>query len=884
MFAKLCLFLLAAAILFSQTAYYPFSIDQDAISGPLDFSFLNHPLTPADRLFVRDGHFYRLGEDLRPNTSDDTPVRLFGVNLAFGANFPTATDASRIARRLRKLGVNVVRLHHMDSQPDSNPQNAGSLLTTGPYPTLNTIAVERLRTFLDALSAEGIYVNLNLKVGYLFRPGVDGIPAMEPSIPTQSKPLHIFHPRMVELQAEFTRKVFDALKLGDDPVLGMVEINNESSMLWEWQVTNLDSRLNGEYLAELNRQWNGFLRARHESTEVLRRAWAPVRADGPQILGPRWTVEQHSVARANLRIDDSAAGPELNVEFVRGGDTIIIKQVGFSVTQGTVYQADVELRADLPNGVTRSIQFDVKQDVTPWRTMNARTVQVSNQWQKFSMLFTAGFSMEGIGRFGISIENVQANVQIRGAILREAGEFGGSVTETLEAGNVALVKTTERSSRGRSNDFLDFLVETDRAYLNTILAAVRERSGSLTPVAGTQIGFGGLLTIDSHRDLDYHDNHFYIDHYNFPNTAWDGRDWRLRDTSATGSGLSAILNMAVARPAGKPYTVSEYNQNWPNQQGGEIDPLLAFIGAFQDWDGIMHFAYSHGRGWDDNVPNGFNLNGDWTKWVTFGQSAWMFRTGAVAKGTSPLLKSIPLEQRRLATMQRFNGNISGFLGENLSALYQPVSITAEPEQPLPPAIPTSLLRLDQVADEQGTYYEPGPSRVFRMHTPKIAGVIGQTGTQVFDAGVLRLQLADSARGFVVALLTPSDSLPLSESRRLLLSLPGQTLRSQPGTTQPQRLVNYPGTTDWLTLEPEPTFNKPSGNLNGGSRPTYMERIEAFATLNLTAESIRVYPLDGSGQRKSALDSGFITKLSNGFRIHLQADGQEFSPWYEIILE
>ena len=104
---------------------------------------------------MRDGHFYRVGRTER-DTADDERVRLFGVNLAFGANFPEETDAVRIARRLRRLGVNLVRLHHMDSQPDSNPENAGSMLTTGPFPTLNPVAVERLREFLDALKAEGI--------------------------------------------------------------------------------------------------------------------------------------------------------------------------------------------------------------------------------------------------------------------------------------------------------------------------------------------------------------------------------------------------------------------------------------------------------------------------------------------------------------------------------------------------------------------------------------------------------------------------------------------------------------------------------------------------------------------------------------------------------
>ena len=115
------------------------------------------------------------------------------------------------------------------------------------------------------------------------------------------------------------------------------------------------------------------------------------------------------------------------------------------------------------------------------------------------------------------------------------------------------------------------------------------------PIAGTQMGYGGMLNLETHAGLDYQDNHFYIDHYSFPHASWDTRDWRIRDTSAVGTGMSAILNMAVSRETGRPYTVSEFNQPYPNRQAAELDPTLAAFGAFQDWDAIMHFAYSHGR-------------------------------------------------------------------------------------------------------------------------------------------------------------------------------------------------------------------------------------------------------------------------------------------------
>ena len=336
--------------------------------------------------------------------------------------------------------MNLVRLHHMDTSPDRDPADAGSTLTTGPYPTLNKVAIARLRTFLDALKAEGIYCNLNLHVGYQFRPALDGVPAMPGggSIPTQSKPLHIFYPCMVDLQVKYTRDRIDSLRLKGDPVLAMVEINNESSLLKAHQRGLLDRVVLGEYREELERQWKSFA-ARND---------------------------------------------------------------------------------------------------------------------------------------------------------RYAGRT--------------------------ADDWLLFLADRDRAYLDRMLQAVRETTDARVPVTGTQTDYGGLLNLDVYAGLDYRDNHFYVDHYNFPHQAWDARDWRIRDSSSVGLGLSAFLNIAAAREAGGPTRSANSTSPWPNPQAAEIDPALAAFGAFQDWDGIMHFAYSHGRNWDSQVPGGFDINfdinSDWTKW------------------------------------------------------------------------------------------------------------------------------------------------------------------------------------------------------------------------------------------------------------------------------
>lgn len=861
--------------------FYPFSVDQDRLSGAADFSFLNQPLEAKDRLFVRDGHFFKVGPDLEPNTADDERVRLFGMNLAFGANFPSADEAPRIAARLRRLGVNLVRLHHMDSSPDSTPANANSVLTTGPYPTFNDVAVQRLRNFLLALKAEGVYANVNLHVGYTFRPSADNIPALPSgaAFPTQSKPLHMIHPRLVELQAQFVRGLFERLGLKGDPVLGMAELNNETSILYAHQNGSLDTTALGDYRASLESSWNRFLRQRYSTDDDLRAAWGPGVPDGADILPPSWRpLEIHSGAAASMTSDpDGTVRVVVPTAAASGAPIVILKKVGFSVSASESYVAEVEIRADLPAGQSRSIYWDVKQDVSPWRTVTGKSISVTGEWQKARMAFTPTFAMDSIGRFGLSVEKCEAPLYVRNARIYTGGQRSADASESLAASNYALPSSTDNSTEGRTNDYLAFLSSLDRDYNRALLSAVRDTNDALLPVTGTQMGFGGLMLIDAQQDLDFFDEHFYIDHYNFPNTAWDGRDWRFQDSSSLATQWSTFLDVAAARVSGRPYTVSEFNQPWPNTKGAELDPTLAAFAAFQDWDALVHFAYEHSRTWDAGVPHGFNVNGDWAKFVNTGQSALLFRWGLVSAARDTVRIPAPEAVRRRFTRERRNGSFAPAF--NLYNGYQD-SAAIRHRVEIDPAAETADWPADvreapgeTVESDTGELLLHRAARIVTLNTPYAAGLFGELMHNARDAGLLSVQLAPSARGIANILLTPLDGKPLIESARLLLTNPGYTLRTQPGTTpaRPQRIITYPNQTTYLTLEPDQA-NKPSGNLNGGSAPVWMESVEAEVSLRLPGP-LRVYPLDGSGSRQPELP---LERTENGWRFRLGS-----SPWYEI---
>ena len=202
-----------------------------------------------------------------------------------------------------------------------------------------------------------------------------------------------------------------------------------------------------------------------------------------------------------------------------------------------------------------------------------------------------------------------------------------------------------------------------------------------------------------------------------------------------------------------------------------------------------------------------------------------------------------------------------------------------------PAAATSRPEPPYVSDTGELTYHPA-ARLFTLNAPMAAGVYGFPRGQV-RAGILEAEPGPSARGFLALTLTPLDGLPLDKSRRLLLTIPGYAMRTYPGSrpARPERLVNYPGTTDWWTVEPDPGSPKPSASRSSRDGPMWMERVEARVGIRTEARNIAVYPLDGSGARLAALPAGATQAApEGGFRIHLQADGQTFAPWYEIVLE
>lgn len=124
---------------------------------PIDLSFLNAPEKPAGK----HGFISAVGEQLV--FEDGTVARFWGTNMTANSLFKTSKDNIQVqAKRLSKMGFNLVRIHHHDS-PWVNPNIFGDRSTSSTQ-RLSQFSLDNLDWWIKSLKDEGIYVWLDLHV------------------------------------------------------------------------------------------------------------------------------------------------------------------------------------------------------------------------------------------------------------------------------------------------------------------------------------------------------------------------------------------------------------------------------------------------------------------------------------------------------------------------------------------------------------------------------------------------------------------------------------------------------------------------------------------------------------------------------------------------
>ncbi|MCR4412676.1 MAG: hypothetical protein NUV77_09655 [Thermoguttaceae bacterium] len=147
---------LASPAMAAESEMFPFVISYDAPENAVNVSsWLARPAGKQGFIRTQNGRL----------VNDAGPVRFWATNLCFEACFPPREQAERVAARLARLGVNCVRMHHMDNR--SIWGDSPNKLTIDPK------KLERLDYLIYQLKEHGIYTNLNLHVSRWFDESVE---------------------------------------------------------------------------------------------------------------------------------------------------------------------------------------------------------------------------------------------------------------------------------------------------------------------------------------------------------------------------------------------------------------------------------------------------------------------------------------------------------------------------------------------------------------------------------------------------------------------------------------------------------------------------------------------------------------------------------------
>ena len=820
-----------------------------------------------------DGHLYAGKER----------IRFFGVDLSFSANLPTHADAEKVAARLAKFGINIVRFHIMDMRHYPEGILARDAANTRD---IDPEALDRLDYFTAQLNRNGIYVNLCL-LNYRPFNAADGLP---PEIeqagggPFQRR--HVvgfFNGQVLDLQKEYARRLlthrnaYTGRSYTEDPAVAFVEINNENGLLHAWLKKDVDE-LPELFRAELRGQWNQWLRQRYGSTEKMQQEWAVGEMPlGAEALGngdfardmEGWTLELHPGAEAKMKVVDLAP------EALRGARSaqlsvakpgaqswhIRFEQAGFRVQAERPCTISFWAKADKPSAVSVSIE----QTHAPWHVLGAHTsVPLTAQWQPFRVVFPIS-ETDDKARVIFDPAMQAGSTWLAGVSLRPGGIIGLGKDERLDGDAVPAFTLSQFGERTPAvqRDWIRFLWETEDRYWQAMAGYLKKDLKVQALVIGTIVG---CSTPNLMAKMDCVDTHAYWQHPVFPGRPWDPENWFVQNLSMVNARGGVLPELALRRVLGKPFCVTEYGSPAPNTYGSEAHLLRAAYASLQDWDYISASRYSHSNTWDERcIFNFFDINQHPTKMATLIPAAAMYLRGDVKAARELVVASLGKEQevdvlRHGHAWEMVHAGDAGVSRE--SSLIHRVAIATDGQ-----LSPAAALKQEQaqvtgdrfVSDTEELVWDVRDQKrgVVTVNAEKSKAVIGFGGGKRFDLGGVVVEPGPTLQdGWSAITVTAMEGGFRKPPCRVLITATGGAENTGMGWKNPEKSTVGK---DW------------------GTAPTRVEGIPARITLPFPVKSVKIWALDERGQRKAAFDA---EANSDGNAVVVIGPEQQ-TIWYEV---
>ena len=145
----------------------PYTLPWDDM--PIDLSFIYEKEKPAGK------HGFLKVDGDRFVFEDGTEAKFWGTNFNSAQNFPSHEHSVKVAKRLAKIGINIVRFHQLDAEwstPNifqyAKGENKENTMDFDP------VSLDKLDFLINCLKQEGIYVYMDLLTYRRFKSG-DGV-------------------------------------------------------------------------------------------------------------------------------------------------------------------------------------------------------------------------------------------------------------------------------------------------------------------------------------------------------------------------------------------------------------------------------------------------------------------------------------------------------------------------------------------------------------------------------------------------------------------------------------------------------------------------------------------------------------------------------------